>query len=267
MSDLPFGPSWFFFFLLFPSLLSRMEGRVPGSFHAAAEACPISRSAIKRALNCRSSTSSSYSCTYIPARYLFIERRVSKRRAKKKYRNKKQREASTLRVYDSKTTIARNRERTSSNQLLYSFSICFFASYNNVFQICGSYQQSTLRSSFKKKKKGQTRKNCLRMRAARILGERKWGRKILKLSWRKPTSCHSCMLIQNKRPRSFFSTVSFLLSYRLAALTDDTQLSGSPLQRRAAAAGPCCYHKVKKVLALLPHSFSCFFFLLLQEGI
>lgn len=153
MSDLPFGPSWFFFFLLFPSLLSRMEGRVPGSFHAAAEACPISRSAIKRALNCRSSTSSSYSCTYIPARYLFIERRVSKRRAKKKYRNKKQREASTLRVYDSKTTIARNRERTSSNQLLYSFFICFFLRHITTCSRSAGVTNSRLCAVVSKKKK------------------------------------------------------------------------------------------------------------------
>jgi hypothetical protein len=192
--------------MFFPSLLSRMEGRVPGSFHAAAEACPISRSAIKRALNCRSSTSSSYSCTYIPARYLFIERRVSKRRAKKKYRNKKQREASTLRVYDSKTTIARNRERTSSNQLLYSFSI-FFLRHITMCSRSAGVTNSRLCAVVSKKKNSR---NCLRMRAARILGERKWGEKNLKLSWRKPTSCHSCMLIQKERQEA-----AFLLFYSL----------------------------------------------------
>jgi hypothetical protein len=157
-----------FFSLFFPSLLSRIEGRVPGSFHAAAEACPISRSAIKRALNCRSSTSSSYSCTYIPARYLFIERRVSKRRAKKKYRNKKQREASTLRVYDSKD---HHRKESGAHIIqpasLFIFHLFFFASYYNVFQICGSYQQSTLRSSFKKKEQPKLFKNASRTHPGR----------------------------------------------------------------------------------------------------
>ena len=85
VSDLPFAQSFFLFsFSSSFQQSAEIEGRVPGSFHAAAEACPSlpSLSAIKRALNCRSSTSSSYS------RSIFIHRATSQREKRKKKESK-----------------------------------------------------------------------------------------------------------------------------------------------------------------------------------